>query len=633
MGTTEKLLKSHFFLTDVGDPFLELAPTCLKLPKEVFQGYYGKYFYKPYGVLETYANTIDGDVEDELVGMSFGVSGNHNTFLEVKGHYIKKFDDLEEVVLVDRLDDKNGGEFPICLINADVLPWFDPGTIVYGQMAAYAITMELFDSREKCLDSFSKTVRDAMDGSEGHILMENHDGAEISSVWGKIVHRAMLPVNRKIRGVQHPGLPYFELDTTLGRLGLVIPSSKMFEPSFIEKLNQPDAYVYTRFVLALDVAIGEYQNGAIFDERHLLQVLGNSLSSGNVRRLCRNLAENCVLSGNETVEGAKNIEKYLLEIAEEQHKAGFSQSTFLGIVDKTGDGALFPEGKECLILVDSALREVYGFAFITLDKYNRIDWIEFCYDLGAYRVKMVSPRSQKNFGVVFDQTGFVSLKSDKEWASILASWSRGEEVDTTEIYASLNENAVFFAPGDRMEGRDNVWYCLQEEFGTNLGIKEQLEVKGNTLIRRGLGFDDVYTICTDKAGRIQSIEKGYAKKEEVKPEVKKETVEDKAQEELLDSLAEALGDLDDLRIGDFLAEDFTFDSDEGMMNFNKETFLEFLEMVFQRFRETGAIEVVKTKDPYAATNMLVLKNPGEEDRSIRILVKDDKIIRMELGRL
>ncbi|MBQ0071391.1 MAG: hypothetical protein KBS81_05995 [Spirochaetales bacterium] len=628
MGTTERLFRTHFFFTDVENPTEELSPACLQLPSRVFRGYYGKHHYVSYGAAEAVVNTVENeDGIEELVGMSYGVSGPYNTFLEIKGHYIKSKDDLEQVVLCEKTDGSNGGEFPVCLINADVLPWYEPGTILFGQMASYAVTMELYSSREECLDHFPPLLRDAMVQSEGHILMETHGPGEISSLWGRVVNRHMLPVARKVKGRPHPGLPYFEVETTLGRLGMVIPSQKMFEPGFIDRLNQPDCYVYTRFILTLDVAVGEYQEGAVFDENHLLKVLGSSLSSGAFLRLYRNLSEDCVLSGNATVEGRQTIKEYLEEIYRNQKANGATLTTFMGVVDKTGDGGVFQKGKECLILVSSETKSLVGFAFITLNKDHQIDWIEFSYDPGAYRVNVVAPRDAQSFGVSMEKAKEVSLKSPSEWATILASWWNGKKTDTTEIYGSLLPEVCFFTRENPRRGRDNVYLLLAEVGRVNRNSSSYFFSEGDHVVHPCLGFDEIYTVRTDKAGRIESIEKGYAKKEEV---TRKEETPTDDHDRLLLLLAEAIGDKDAFRILDYLSEDFLFEGDKAMMAFTKETFSAFLEMAFQWVEDNGSVDVIPVKDPMEKGRMLSLRSPGHRPMGLRITVKNGLIDHMEL---
>lgn len=280
------------FLKEIGlDCFSEeenfnlLANYVLRKGKP-FYGYQGFYIYHSLGYAEIIAHVIPNEERqvNECIGFSSHVMGNNFWRLTIAedGVMDDEGDSLSKCVFFHNPELENC-VFPVHLVHADVLPSFMPGEKVTMQIQAFPYEIEYFKDEESYRAKHGvKMMGKFVDVKDGNILnMRIDDGCLIKAT---VKHVKRLDTF-DVEGNAQTFLAV-TVETPYGDLSLCHREDAVDadQKEFIKE----DSIVRTLCVLSGDVAVGEYQDGAVFDEEHALKVLREALTNGDFSR-CHNL--------------------------------------------------------------------------------------------------------------------------------------------------------------------------------------------------------------------------------------------------------------------------------------------------------------------------------------------------------
>lgn len=528
MGITSNFFHSHLFLVDIDNP-KNYGKECLITPSLIFNGYQGRHYYKNIGSAEIIANAIEEDETTKIVGISVGVRGSNNCFLKIVYDAGTIEEDLERIVLCETIDSSNGRDFPVCLINSDVLPSFSTETTIFGQFVSYTTEIKLASSpNELFIDCFDPKKK-AMRNSEGHFFRDSEDNV-ICMTWGKIKRKGILRIpymltNIKGKKVQHPGLPFFEMETILGDMTFYMAPAQIFMDKILyAKLLEDECYVMCSFVISIDVAVGEYQEGAIFDESHILRLLGDSLEKGTFERLENTLKDDVIVAGKETTWNKRDSLLRFRSVFYEQIKQNAKITTELIKVKKVLlKNSSLTEGKLGLKLVRISDKKVMGYAFLELSGDHLISSISFCYEDNIFEEEIIKRSNILSFGLSPGKLSTIKTKTELELRQLLDNIIRGKTSDYSILFASLANDAIFNDDGTSYIGKANAYYYF------DYVIKKMREKKieiFTTTHNTAVIYKDycyVFTIYMNTRGKIgiiklSVIEKStFLKKEQLNP--------------------------------------------------------------------------------------------------------------------
>lgn len=229
------------------------------------------------------------------------------------------------------------------MVHADVLPGLTYGDFVIMQMACFPKTVRYYKANaqdEQSTIPHATGLPELMASAEG-------DPADptLVNLRAKIVHSAVrAPLGENFCPLEC--MVHNTVETEHGELVVVHPLSWVDEDKHY--LMNTGNYVHVCGWLSADVAIGNYQDGAIFDAEHYLQLLCACLRERNLTRLRRSLAPNClyISDGTTRAQGAVLVQKTIMQDFCEEENLQFAY----GEVEHADPNALFSIGTKCLVV-------------------------------------------------------------------------------------------------------------------------------------------------------------------------------------------------------------------------------------------------------------------------------------------
>ncbi len=366
-------------------------------------GYYGSPFiYSPIGDAEYWIKTEkDSNGKLEVAGAESHCSGKCGWDMVCMGMDLtpKSYSKLEKILMFRRT---NGGMLPIDVINADVLPSFLDGDRVRMQVIGLPLYISYFaDEDEYEEDQPTDDNGKKWSLADGTLLpvafMANHNpdsyeqGKDYES--DAFVHfRATVTklcrgtvdingekINTFIRCFVETAYGPFEFEHTIDQV-----------EEDQRKNIKVGAVVSGMCVISADVAVYEYQNGAIKDFEHDLMLLRYTFEKGDPERLRSVLTDNTTYftdtSGKEFI-GADNIIrkiKYVQENADYEYHAHFAT------IAAADDELEYPVGTRCIVLAAGDEDNYESIAFINVDECGMIEKIKVSTD-SRYQFRIDKP--------------------------------------------------------------------------------------------------------------------------------------------------------------------------------------------------------------------------------------------------
>lgn len=361
----------------------------------IFKGYRGDYIYKSIGYLDLSVHVLpNSDGEKEVVGLSSHVSGNNFWTMTVgeRGVLEEDSDLLSKCVFFTK-PEVSENQIPIRLLHSDVIPSYAQGEKIIIQVVAFSVSIELYENKDMYLEgSCAKIMGKSVSIAEGHILSLGID--DTSLVTGTIKSL------RKLRSADFEKEREFYcavVETIYGDLSICF-DDECIEDEY-KDLLQEGAYIKTVCVISGDVAIGVYQNGAIYDAVHDIKVLRDSFVEYDFSRCHRVFADDIQYINQKQEVKCFNRHDTLARLQKIASEMEINQQkTFAYIAELQANrkGANeYPVGSIALLLAYHVSANFEQAVFIDLDEENRINklHIEAC---NNYKFNIISDGNDYN---------------------------------------------------------------------------------------------------------------------------------------------------------------------------------------------------------------------------------------------
>ena len=282
---------------------LDLIRTTCSRPI-ILHGYICQYLYSNYDFAEIAVTTMHrisfGPYyynDDSIMGFNVHKKGKcfWRLFVGTQGKI--NVDERNPYFFTVMFKDGNGdGTLPINIIHADVVPSFLEDDYIVMQMVAFASSVEYIEN-EISEDLIPLGLVDS----------DNSPLVRIKGSVFEVAKRKVSMIGQEVEFLDVIVRTPYGIIELVHTLDMVKPE----QHNLIEKGNFYDAVC----VLSGDVAIGEYQNGAIRDEKNFSRLMRSCFAEGDFSRLCGVLSEKCCfMNEDESVaSGREQVLKYLKE--------------------------------------------------------------------------------------------------------------------------------------------------------------------------------------------------------------------------------------------------------------------------------------------------------------------------------
>ncbi|MCR5836745.1 MAG: hypothetical protein K6G88_09580 [Lachnospiraceae bacterium] len=354
-----------------------------------FKGYGGyNYICKDFGDMELIVHTKENPSTGNFDFLDCDTHGMTDCVWNVKLNHVGNIsleDQLpsRKICMVKNADTGIGCAI-IHIMNSDILPSYLPDDLLSLQMVGYPSSIHYYENDYQFFDTleandlgcyqgvalnhiaplnFLKKYGNTTPGveyrlGEGEDTMTLH--AVVKEVYQGVVNTNGEDVDSFIRCI---------VDTNFGELEI---AHTMNQVDKAERHNiKEGAIVSADLLLSGDVAIFDYQEGRIFDEKHHLMLLRSVFANGDFERLESVLSDECALvsedSGSKVV-GKQAIMDYLKSVY--TNSSNTFSTRFITISDTFECASNFPyrEGKTGLALSVDGVKSVKSILFIDTRK-------------------------------------------------------------------------------------------------------------------------------------------------------------------------------------------------------------------------------------------------------------------------
>ena len=483
---------------------------------EVFRGYYGYYvWYRWFDILEFNCHIEPYGDSNRLRGFTSHISSNCFWNLAVADVQHKspfdEEDDGEPYILereydfVDPESDEMDESIHISLVNADVIPDYHSGALVTMQVSAIASEVSYYPDEASFTDNpitkiMGKPVLFPMNRAVNFL------GSSI--VTGEILSvRHYTFINRAKEEVP---IYFVEVETQYGTLPVVHPASLVKEGQ--QEHVHPGAIISAVCDIQGDVAIGDYQQGAILDEEHLVALLHACFVERDFTRLSRQLAEDCQYVNRDEelcAEGGQEVLAFLKGVMSRQEKGHIPCYAWLGEVTgyelEPGEepaGYLPHVGTRCVMLAQNDERRIDAALFLSLDEDGKIKRIcSASWRYAPCRLMPISPLPDDGEDEAEDeQVDFERIdkpRTESECLELLASaYEKGDFQEMSLYYALATTCRLEREPTNdlithRIKSRENMYDHLVQNLkalpdqsvqvidGTPWGHEGALQIKSH----------------------------------------------------------------------------------------------------------------------------------------------------------
>lgn len=361
-------------------------------PSLIFRGYSGTYYYRNLGVAEFSVEEIEkDDGAKEFRGFSTHLMGSHSYRMKISA--LMRSGDMKCCCLCSPSED-DSLVIPVSFVMGDVMPSLLPGDSVFCQTVAFLYSGRFYASDEDAENDSEVAQQRKLVTQEPGFVFFRGDGSPLDGY---------LPVYTEVHSLKrYPSyiqtedrfFSIFTVEAVLpfGEVTLAV-SEGYLTPRIIRMLERGESvmmYGYLHF--SGDVAVGEYQNGAVFDEAHLLRVLRDALETCNLERLERTLSPDCEYYGTEgrRLCGRADIVSQMRRVLDAQHenRDDIQHQAVATVIEVTDpDRAEYGIGKQCLLSYSvNSKGGAQCIIFIEVED-SKISTLKFRYE-SYYRMKV-----------------------------------------------------------------------------------------------------------------------------------------------------------------------------------------------------------------------------------------------------
>jgi hypothetical protein len=349
-------------------------------------GYSGSiYFHKKFGATEIYAGAVVNPDEKEIQLHSFytQVSGKCVWKCRISSADVQPLDAslLDRRCMIERTD--GGGMTIINIVCADVLPSYLENDEITMQVVAFPLVVEYFLTEDDYADSvpadaFGKRMLLAPGTVFPLTFLDNHnpeheerrDNDDCVHICG-VVKQLRYGKTMLGEGIDDIHFISSTIETAYGDLDIIHSIDAVSD-------KQRDAVkvgstVVAYGVLQGDVAIYDYENGAIFDEEHDLRLLRFFFEKGGVERLSAAFAENVQYHSDykeTTYSGRDDVLERLKYVHNVRANKYFAHMATISEVD--GKDLEYAVGKRCVVLQDEKESDYESVVFIDVNDKGKI---------------------------------------------------------------------------------------------------------------------------------------------------------------------------------------------------------------------------------------------------------------------
>lgn len=432
------------------EQYFAFLTKCVCEEGKIFPGYACTYFYKNWGRAETIV-TVAPDAEsgqNEVLGFNTHIMGNCFWKLRVStmGIGSKKYDPYSYSVIFNDMD--GHGLIPINIIHADVIPSFLEDDVVRMQVCAFPLLIHYFQDDSKCDDSNMETVMGKkLVLSEGvfpvGLFGEDEANKDVSILKGKVA--AVEEYKVPVEGSQE-NFFCVTVDTPYGPIDIahtadfVIPE----ERSLIRK----GSIVETYCVISGDVALDDYQLGAVYDEENELRLLRSCIEHGDFERMTGALSENAIykdaVGPAQIIHTLKGINAQIDREVREKGLKYYSYMGTLAKIENDPDGVQkYPIGKRCVVLATPEPDNYNGFLLINRGIEGKIKEIETCTNKN-YRFRLDKIPVSKMPYDDFDFKPVQLEREESEWLDLISECFNNLSFDSSEFYFGMEPEAEIY---------------------------------------------------------------------------------------------------------------------------------------------------------------------------------------------
>ena len=416
---------------------------------QTFVGYKCKYIYKSIGQAEMIA-TVEHSVKDDnfqLIGFNNHLIGSCIWKLKVSAPEIlrssKQDDPYSYVVCFKGLD--GHGLLPINIIHADVVPSFLENDVVDLQVAAFPYEISYVQD-EEASDKFfdwqlmGKKLRFADGIFPQGIFSKDEEAKDIVLLKGMVKGIEHLATFDGQKAVQ---FLVATIDTQFGLLEIVhtLDMVSIEQREFIK----PGCFLVGIGIVSGDVAIYEFQQGAVYDEENCLRLLRSCMKYGDWDRLQNALVEDCVyrrVDGDIT--GKNEVLAKFSEIFEQIATKGDEFYSFLATVGKVDGNTKFEIGKRCLAMSYKEPDNIGGFLFLSMTSDGKIQAIDQSSVEGdVYHVRLDLPEPEE------EEESYTPIRLERtaeEWLELIKSGYDELNFELKEFFFGMELSVILTAP-------------------------------------------------------------------------------------------------------------------------------------------------------------------------------------------
>lgn len=414
----------------------------------IFHGYYGFYIWERwFGILELNCHVEpDGD-RNVFTGFTTHISSNCFWHLAVADTQPEPSDEEEgETYVMERVydfvdpkSDNPHESVHISLVNADVIPDYHSGDLITMQVSAIASNVSYYPDEEAYTSHPITTIM-----GRPVLFAPNR----VSNILGGSIAAGTIQTVRHFTfcNLAREEVPvyYIDVDTQYGTLTIVHRASLVEEGQ--REYIRPGAFIKAICDIQGDVAIGDYQRGAIIDEDHLVALLHSCFVEKDFTRLSRQVAEDCQYIGRDgeiRADGKEEVVAFMKEVMDSRDEYNEPCYAWIGEVTghdlEVGEGPwedLPPVGTHCILLAQNKERKLDCVLFLVLNEKRKIKKICSAGDTYAScLLKVIRPLPDDKKDDIPEKWERVNVPhTEPEWLDILASAYKGRSFQDAALY-------------------------------------------------------------------------------------------------------------------------------------------------------------------------------------------------------
>ena len=499
-------------ICDDEDFFMRVAQYTLENGKFI-RGYYGGYIWLRNGYVELNFHVKPEHDRNTISGFTSNVSGDQMWQLAVSDDGEIFEEEKQDDGYIDPMYHVISFTHPLThkdhviihVVNSDAVPDFDQDDVYTLQVVAIA-------EKPKYYADYDAYHADPLATIMGKPMYFREDFVT-NFMNGSLVVGKVLRVGKRFADDMHGNRIYFyaiEVNTQFGILEIMHTEDAVDEDD--RSLIKEGSYIKTQCTILGDVAVGKYQNGAIFDLEHIIRRLNYCYNASSFETLYKLLAPGCKLISRYD-EIAANGAAEVLALLEAEMRRTEGRGDKIHAIPAKLEGYDHPEGTPlpayehpigtpCLA-VSHTKSGIDTFIFIHLNENNRIDEILSAGEkYGDYHIALKQYHKYEK-----EEFTPVNLShSESEWLEIIRDRYTEGNFDDIKFYYGMS-------PDCRISSTIDPHHCKnvrgREELFTYLSVpitQGQHEITAKIIDGSHWGHANALSVVIDGEERIITLD-------------------------------------------------------------------------------------------------------------------------------